>query len=415
MLPDKKEQTTALGHLRVLDLSRILAGPWTTQVLGDLGADVIKIEHANGDDTRQWGPPFVEETGNDERDAAYFTACNRNKKSIIVDFGKPEGSDLIRQMAEHCDIVIENFKVGTLAKYRLDYESLKAVNPKLIYCSISGFGQVGPYADRRGYDFLIQGMSGLMSITGQPDGQPGTDPTKVGVAAMDLTTGMYATVSILAALTHRDRTGQGQHIDCALFDSGVALLANQASNWLVGGVTPKRMGNNHPNIVPYRTYEVSDGHVIITCGNDDQFVRLCQALGLSHLASQKDYARNEDRMKNRDALDTLIGDAIAHMNRDQVLAIVQAAGVPCGPINTVQEVFADPNTKARGLEIEMTRDKGEVIRSVAFPARLSETPATYRRAPPKLGADTDDVLEQVLKLSPGQIAKLKEKKVIGQT
>lgn len=385
----------ALGHLRVLDLSRVLAGPWCGQILGDLGAEVFKIENpAGGDDTRKWGPPFLAETADGQKDAAYYSSANRNKHSVAIDIAKPEGAAAVLDLARQCDIVIENFKVGGLAKYGLDYEGIRKVRPDVIYCSITGFGQTGPYAARAGYDFLIQGMSGLMSVTGHPDGAPGGGPMKAGVAVSDLYTGMYATVSILAALAHRTATGEGQYIDCALLDCQIAAMANQNANYLVGGVAPTRMGNNHPNVVPYRVYPVRDGHLIIAVGNDGQFQRLCTALGMTEEAKDPRFATASTRIVNRDPLDAAIEAAIADMARDDVIALLERATVPCGPINDIADAFADPQVQARNMVVNLPRQGGEVP-TVAFPAKLSRTPADYRLAPPALGADTRDVLARV--------------------
>jgi len=404
----------ALQGLRVLDLSRILAGPWAGQILGDLGAEVIKVENPKGgDDTRHWGPPFVSQREGAERCAAYFTACNRNKRSIAVDFSKPEGAALIRAMARQCDVVIENFKLGGLAKYGLDYRTLSAENPGLIYCSITGFGQTGPYAHRSGYDYLIQGMAGLMSITGNPDGAAGGGPMKVGVAVSDLFTGLYATVSILAALNHRQTTGEGQYIDCALFDAQAAMLANQASNWLVGGLRPARLGNNHPNVVPYRVYPVSDGHIIIAVGNDGQFRRLCQALELPDLADDPRYRTCADRVTNRETLDSAIETRLAGLTREAAISLLEGVNVPCGPINEIPEVFADPQAEARGLVVPLANEEGDEVRSVAFPARLSRTPARYDSAPPRLGADTEEVLTGLMQMTGDEIAALRRAGVLG--
>lgn len=403
----------ALGHLKILDLSRILAGPWATQTLADLGADVIKVENPKGgDDTRTWGPPFTTNPDGGNGDAAYFTACNRNKQSVTIDFSKPEGADLVRKLARGCDIVVENFKVGGLKKYGLDYASLSAENPGLIYCSISGFGQDGPYAHRAGYDFMIQGMGGLMSVTGQPDAAPGAGPVKVGVAVCDLFTGMYASVSILAAIAHKDRTGEGQHIDCSLLDSQVSMLANQAANWLVGGMVPTRMGNNHPNVVPYRVYPTSDGHVIVTCGNDGQFQRLCQGLDAPDLANDKRFSSNADRIANRDQLDRRITELLSNHTRQSVIALLETVNVPCGPINELPDVFADPHIQARGREVAMQRPDGTRVPTVAFPATLGATPATYRTAPPSLGADTDKVLAEQLGIDRQAIADLRSRDIL---
>lgn len=407
------ETPGALGHLKILDLSRILAGPWATQTLADLGADVIKVENPNGgDDTRRWGPPFTTNPDGANGDAAYFTACNRNKKSVTIDFSKPEGAELVRRLARDCDVVVENFKVGGLKKYGLDYDSLKAENSGLVYCSISGFGQDGPYAHRAGYDFMIQGMGGLMSVTGQPDDNPGAGPVKVGVAVCDLFTGMYASVSILAAIAHRDKTGEGQHIDCSLLDSQVSMLANQAANWLVGGMVPTRMGNNHPNVVPYRVYPTSDGHVIVTCGNDGQFQRLCQGLDAPDLADDPRFASNAERIANRDELDQRITGLLSQRTRQDVIAILESVNVPCGPINELPDVFADPQVQARGREVAMQRPDGTNIPTVAYPATLGATPATYRTAPPSLGGDTETVLAERLGIGPEGISDLRARDIV---
>ncbi|MEO1276321.1 MAG: CaiB/BaiF CoA-transferase family protein [Pseudomonadota bacterium] len=408
---------SALGHLKVLDLSRILAGPWATQALADLGADVLKIERPDGgDDTRIWGPPFLEPAqdgrGEPRRDAAYFTAANRNKRSLAIDFSQAEGAALVRRLAAKADVLVENFKLGRLAKYGLDYESLAALNPRLVYCSITGFGQEGPYAPRAGYDFLIQGMAGLMSITGQPDGSPGAGPVKVGVAVCDLFTGLYATTSILAALAWRDRSGLGQHIDCSLMASTVAMLANQNANHLVGGAAPGRMGNKHPNVMPYSVYPVSDGHVIIACGNDRQFGRLSEALGIGSLAADPRFATNAARIENRDLLDEHLNGALAAYDRDGAIALLEAVGVPCGPINTITDVFADPHVVAQALRVDLARDDGRVIPTVAYPAKLGATPARYHRAPPRLGADTVEALKSELDLDDETLAGLRAAGVI---
>jgi len=387
----------ALSGLRVLDLSRVLAGPWSTQILADLGADVVKVEAPEvGDDTRTWGPPFMRDGQNKRTDAAYFACCNRNKRSLTADFSTSEGSELIRGLAKKADILVENFKLNGLKKYGLDYTSLSVANPGLIYCSITGFGQSGPYAHRPGYDFLIQGMGGLMSITGQPDGQPGAEPVKVGVAVCDLFTGMNAATAILAAVHHRQKTGQGQHIDCGLLDSQIAMLANQASNWLNGAHDPVRMGNNHPNVVPYRVFEVADGHVIISCGNDRQFRKLCGALGLAELGGDPRFATNEKRVENRNVIDSLLGAEVLGRSKADVIACLEEAMVPCGPINTVEEVFDDPHVRARGAEVVQKRSDGTTIRSIAFPAHMSKSPATYRMAAPVLGEHTEEIMDEWL-------------------
>ena len=363
-----------LEGLRVIELARILAGPWAGQTLADLGAEVVKVESPEGDDTRQWGPPFIDREG--DRSAAYFHACNRGKASVIIDFRTKEGQDRLREMIAGADILIENFKVGGLAKYGLDYDSLQALNPRLIYCSITGFGQDGPYASRAGYDYIIQGMSGLMSVTGEPGGQP----QKVGVALTDIMTGLYASNAILAAVEQRHRTGVGQQIDMALLDVAVATMANQAMNYLATGNAPARLGNAHPNIVPYQVFDCADGHIIIACGNDGQFRKLCAALGLDDLAAL--YPTNPERLANRAAVATAIGDVTATWAKADLLALCEANGVPAGPINDMAEVFADPQVIARGLQI--TRDGVPGVRS---PIRMSGGDVTADRPSPKLGAD----------------------------
>jgi crotonobetainyl-CoA:carnitine CoA-transferase CaiB-like acyl-CoA transferase len=398
----------ALSHIRVLDLSRVLAGPFAAQMLGDLGAEVIKVERpGSGDDTRAWGPPFLRD-GNGEATAesAYFLCANRNKKSVAIDLAHPEGQRLIRALAARADVVIENFKVGGLRRYGLDAETLRAAHPRLIWCSITGFGQTGPYAPRAGYDFLIQGMGGLMSLTGRADGEPGAGPQKVGVALTDIMTGLHATTAILAALMHRDRTGAGQTIDLALLDVQVASLANQAMNYLVSGIAPRRLGNAHPNVVPYQDFPTADGDMIIAVGNDAQFVRLCAALGHAEWGGDARFATNALRVANRAALIPLLRQAtVMRTTRDWVAAL-EAAGVPCGPINTLDAVFADPQVRARGLAQKMHHDAGVEVTLVANPIRLSETPPSYRRAPPLLGQHTREVLAGLLGLDDAAIAAL---------
>jgi crotonobetainyl-CoA:carnitine CoA-transferase CaiB-like acyl-CoA transferase len=385
----------ALSQLRVLDLSRVLAGPWAGQILGDLGAEVIKIERPDGgDDTRAWGPPYLRDAeGRDTAEAAYFLCANRNKKSVTVDITKPDGQMIVRRLAEQSDVLLENFKLGGLKQYGLDYASLKAVNPRLIYCSITGFGQTGPYAARPGYDFLIQGMGGLMSITGRKDGEAGAGPQKVGVALTDVLTGLYATVAVLAALAHREATGAGQYIDMALLDVQVASLANQNMNYLTTGVAPTRMGNAHPNIVPYEDFPTADGDMIVAVGNEGQFTRLCEALGHPEWASDERFAGNKARVANREILIPLMRQAtVMRTTRDWVTAL-EAVGVPCGPINRLNEVFADPQIVARGLRIELPHPTAGTVPLVANPMRLSETPVEYRAPPPLLGQHTREVLE----------------------
>ncbi|MDX2238232.1 MAG: CaiB/BaiF CoA-transferase family protein [Hyphomonadaceae bacterium] len=396
----------SLHGVRVLDLSRVLAGPWATQILGDLGADVIKIEKPGaGDDTRGWGPPFIDTR--DGADAAYFLAANRNKKSVTLDFTKPAGADVLRRLIPRCHILVENFKTGALRKYGLDYERVRALNPALVYCSVTGFGQTGPYAQRAGYDYLIQAMGGLMSITGQPDGAPGAEPMKVGVAVADLFTGMYAVTAILAALRHAEATGEGQHIDVSLLDCQTAMLANQAMNYLVSGVAPTRMGNAHPNITPYQVFQASDGYFVLAVGNNDQFRRFCAASGLDALAEDPRFSDNAARLAHRDALIAAIAPTLAGKTIDAWIALFEDAGVPCGPINTIDRVFADPHVQARGAVHTMTRSDGVATRLVANPIRMSATPPQALHAPPPLGADTDAVLRDALGLDDAAIAALR--------
>lgn len=404
----------ALSHIRVLDLTRVLAGPWASQILGDLGADVIKVERpGSGDDTRAWGPPFLrDEAGQTTRESAYFLCANRNKKSVTVDMAHPEGQRILRALAERSDILIENFKVGGLAQYGLDYESLRAVNPRLIYCSITGFGQTGPYAQRAGYDFLIQGMGGLMSVTGRADGEPGAGPQKVGVALTDILTGLYATSAILAALVHRQETGAGQAIDMALLDVQVASLGNQALNYLVSGEVPRRLGNAHPNIVPYQDFPTRDGAMIVAVGNDAQFVRLCSALGHPEWGSDERFRSNERRVANREALIGLLSAATATRTTREWVAALEEVGVPCGPINTLHDVFEDAQVRARELAVRMRHAAGGDVTLVANPIRMSATPPAYRTAPPLLGAQTREVLAEVLGMDAATIARLAESGVI---
>jgi crotonobetainyl-CoA:carnitine CoA-transferase CaiB-like acyl-CoA transferase len=385
--------TTALQGLKVLDLSRVLAGPWASQQLGDLGADVVKVERPGaGDDTRVWGPPWVQAKESDERQAAYFQCANRNKRSVAIDLATPEGQAQVRALAAKADVVLENFKVGGLKGYGLDYESLKAVNPRLVYCSITGFGQTGPYAPRAGYDFLIQGMGGLMSLTGRPDGDEGAGPQKVGVALVDIMTGLYATIAVLAALSHRDRTGEGQHIDLALLDVQVATLANQAANYLSSGVAPKRLGNAHPNIVPYQDFPTADGDMILAIGNDGQFARFCAIAGKPEWATNELFATNPARVANRAVLIPLMRQTTVMRTTVEWIAALEAEAVPCGPINRLDQVFADPQVQARGLRIEMPHPAFGTVPLVASPIRLSATPVQYRIAPPSLGEHTAEVL-----------------------
>jgi crotonobetainyl-CoA:carnitine CoA-transferase CaiB-like acyl-CoA transferase len=405
-----------LSHIRVLDLSRILAGPWASQTLGDLGAEIIKIERPQvGDDTRQWGPPYIKDAdGNDTTDAAYYMSANRNKQSVAIDMAKPEGQRLIRELVAHCDVVIENFKVGGLQKYGLDYESLKKIKPDLVYCSITGFGQTGPYANRAGYDFLIQGMGGLMSVTGQPGNGPEAGPVKVGVALSDVMTGLYAVIGVQAALAHRDRTGEGQHVDLALLDVQVATLANQAMNYLASGTAPGLMGNAHPNIVPYQAFATSDGHMILAVGNDNQFAKFCKVAGLEDVSADDRFATNAARVANRDALVPLLQDRIAQNQLDWWIAQLEAAHVPCGPINTIDRVFADPQVQARNMRVELDHPVAGKVPGVGSPLKFSNTPVAYDKAPPVLAADTKDVLQRVLSLSEDDLKRLEKDGIVQQ-
>lgn len=408
----------ALQAVRVLDLSRVLAGPWASQILADLGAEVMKIERpGRGDDTRGWGPPFLHDEGGEATDAAYFLSANRNKRSVAIDIAAPEGAALVRRLAAQADILIENFKVGGLRKYGLDYESLKQVNPRLVYCSITGFGQTGPYAARPGYDYMIQAMGGLMSITGQPDGAPGDEPMKVGVAVADLFSGMYAAAGILAALRHAERTGQGQHLDVALYDCQIAMLANQATNYLVSGIPPSRLGNAHPNIAPYQVFETADGHIVIAIGNDSQFASFARLIERPELAADPRFETNRRRVENRAALIAEIAPAIRTKPSKVWLEALESVGAPAGPINTIDAVFADPQTRARdmarAIEGPGARADAPELPYVPHPVKYSATPARHDLAPPALGAHTREVLESALGLSAAEIDALAEKGVIG--
>ena len=403
----------ALSHLRVLDLSRVLAAPWATQILGDLGAEVIKIEKpGEGDETRHFGPPFLTTENGQRGDATYFLTANRNKKSVAIDFSKPEGAELIRRLARRAHIVVENFKTGALARYGLDYKSLAAENPALIYCSLTGFGHDGPYKDKAGYDYLIQGMGGLMSVTGQPDGQPGAEPMKVGVAVSDLVTGLYTGIAILAAVIHQSRTGEGQEIDMALFDCQAAALANQATNYLAGHMVPGRLGNAHPNIVPYQVFATRDGHLILAVANDGQFRRFAEAAGVGHLAGDRRFATNAERVGHRDTLIGLIEPLFPGRTTAEWIALLEAANVPCGPINRVDQVFADPQAIARGMTIRMNHAAAGALDLPASPLRLLGTPPEYRTAPPLLGEHTAEVLTGILGLDAGGVARLRERGIL---
>jgi crotonobetainyl-CoA:carnitine CoA-transferase CaiB-like acyl-CoA transferase len=404
----------ALSHIRVLDLSRVLAGPWAGQILADLGAEVIKVERPGcGDDTRAWGPPFLKDAeGENTTEAAYYLSANRNKRSVTIDFTRPEGQKLVKELAAKSDILIENFKVGGLAAYGLDYASLKAINPGLIYCSITGFGQTGPYAKRAGYDFMIQGLGGLMSLTGRADDQDGAGPVKVGVALTDVMTGVYSSTAILAALAHRDQGGLGQHIDMALLDVQVACLANQALNYLTTGVAPTRLGNAHPNIVPYQDFPTADGDFILTVGNDSQFRKFAEVAGHARWADDPRFLTNKLRVANRAELIPLIRQATVFKTTAQWVSELERAGVPCGPINDLAQVFADPHVQARGLAMTLPHALSGSVPQVASPIRLSETPVEYRQAPPLLGEHTAEVLERVLGLQACEVSTLRQAGVV---
>src|SRR6201988_4203818 len=403
-----------LGHVRVLELSRVLAGPWAAQTLADLGADVIKVEKpGTGDDTRTYAPPYAaNRDGSPSSESAYFLSTNRGKRSVTIDFTLAEGQKLVQALAAKSDVVIENFKVGGLAKYGLDYPALRALNPGLVYCSITGFGQTGPYSHKPGYDFMIQGIGGLMSITGEPDRRPGGGPMKVGVAVADIFTGLYATIAILGALAHRDRTGLGQYIDLALLDTQVAVLANQSMNYLVTGVAPQRLGNAHPNIVPYQVFAASDGHIIVAVGNETQFARMCEVIGRPDLASDERFATNAARVNHRAELIAILQGIFVTRTMREWLEALERAGVPCGPINTVADVFADPQGQGRGLKLDLPHPSIGSVPSVANPIKYSMTPIDYRSAPPMLGADTDNILHEMLGITPEEIARLRKAGIV---
>ena len=410
----------ALSHLKVLDLSRVLAGPWATQMLADLGADVIKVERPGaGDDTRHWGPPFLKDAqGNDTDQATYFTACNRNKRAITLDMAKPEGQALIKQMAAQSDVLVENFKVGGLKQYGLDFESLKATNPRLIYCSVTGFGQTGPYAERAGYDLMMQAMSGMMSITGHADGEPGGGPMRMGVALIDILTGIYACSAILAAVEARHQTGCGQHIDMALLDVGMAVLANQAAGFLNTGAVPQRQGNTHPSLVPYQTFDTLDGQMLLAVGNDGQFARFCEAAGHPEWAADARFASNTLRVKHRESLIPLLQAVTRTRSTAQWIALLEDKAVPCGPINDMGQAFADAQVQARGLRVDQAVTSSQPgagtvasIATVASPLRLMATPPVLLRPPPALGEHTDEVLAE-LGLDALRVAGLRQRGVV---
>ena len=403
-----------LSHIRVIDLSRVLAAPWTGQNLADLGAEVIKIERPKtGDDSRAFGPPWLKDaSGKDTTESAYFASANRGKKSVTLNLSKPEGQDIVRKIAACCDVLLENYKFGDLARYGLAYEDLKKINPRLVYCSVTGFGQTGPYAERPGYDFMIQGMAGLMSITGERDDLPGGGPQKAGIPIGDIITGMYASVAVCAALAHREKSGVGQHLDLALLDSLTAILANQGGNYLATGVPPGRLGNAHPNIVPYQTFKTSDGDIILACGNDNLFRKFCEVAGCQALADDPRFLTNGKRVENRAEITRLLSDIIGKRTTRDWVDALEVAGVPNGPINNLKQVFEEPQAVARGLKIEMDHPLAGKVSLVRSPMRFSATPIEHRNPPPTLGQHTDEILRSVLGLDDGAIAKLKETKIV---
>ena len=403
-----------LSHIRVLDLSRVLAGPWAGQNLADLGAEVIKVERPKlGDDSRTYGPPWVKDRdGKDTRDSAYFTCANRGKKSVTVNLASEQGQALVRALAAKCDVLLENYKFGDLARYGLGYEDLKKVNPRLIYCSVTGFGQTGPYRERPGFDFMIQGMGGMMSVTGEPDGAPGGGPQRAGVPVADIITGMYASIAVCAALAHRAETGVGQHLDLALLDSQIALLAYQNTNYFATGVPPKRIGNLHPNIVPYQPFRTKDGEVIVACGNDNLYRKLCEAAGCGGLATDPRFATNGKRVENRAELTRLLQEVFSKRTTKEWVDVLEAAGVPNGPINNVAQVFEEPQVNARAIRRELDHPVAGKLPTVASPMRFSATPVEYRLAPPVLGQHTDEVLKGLLGKSDSDIASLRAEGIV---
>jgi len=409
---DGNSAPSALGDLRVIELSRVLAGPWAAQTLADLGADVIKVEHPErGDDTRAWGPPHLFSPDESGSESAYYLCANRNKRSIAIDFSRKEGADLVLALARESDVLIENFRPGALAKYGLDYERMHATNPRLIYCSITAFGQTGPASHRPGYDFAIQAMGGLMSLTGEPDGTPGAGPMKTGVAVTDLFSGLYSVIGVLAAVHWRGKTGMGQHLDLSLFDSQVAMLANQASNYLVSGIVPQRLGNSHPNVVPYQRFTTADGHIVLAVGSDEQFSRCCRCMERNDLAADPRFRANHGRLQHREILVAELAKTFRERDSTSWLSVLEAADVPCAPINQLNDVFAEPQAIARGLRIDIPHPFGTAL-SVANPIRLSDTPATYRRAPPLLGQHTEEILASELGLDASRIEELQSQGII---
>jgi crotonobetainyl-CoA:carnitine CoA-transferase CaiB-like acyl-CoA transferase len=405
---------TALGHIKVLDLTRILAGPWATQNLADMGAEVIKIERPRvGDDTRTWGPPFLKDAeGRETSDSSYFLSANRGKQSVTVDISTPEGQEIIRDLAKDADVVVENYKVGTLTRYGLGYEELRKVNPQIVYCSVTGFGQSGPYAALPGYDFVFQGMGGLMSITGVPEGEPGSAPMKSGIAISDLLTGMYATTAILAAIEHRHVSGVGQYIDMSLLDCIVTINSYQAINYFLAGKVPERMGNAHSNMVPYQVFKCREGDIIIAVGNDGQYAAFCEVIGVEHLASDPAFATGPQRNRNRAALIPLIADAMLSKSMEEWIPLLEAKNVPCGPIYNMKQVFEDPQVRHREMQLALPHSAGVQAPAVASAIRLSDTPIQYGRSAPLLGEHNTAILQDRLGLSAERIAVLQEKGVV---
>jgi crotonobetainyl-CoA:carnitine CoA-transferase CaiB-like acyl-CoA transferase len=403
-----------LSHIRALDLSRVLAGPWCGQNLADLGAEVIKIERpGTGDDSRAFGPPWLKDrAGKDTRESAYFASANRGKKSVTVNLSKPQGQNIVRELARQSDVLIENYKVGDLARYRLGYDDLKSINPRIVYCSVTGFGQTGPYRERPGYDFMIQGMGGVMSITGERDDLPGGGPQRVGIPIADIMTGMYATVAICAALAHRERSGAGQHLDLALLDTQVGILANQGMNYLATGVPPGRIGNAHPNIVPYQPFKTRDGDVILACGNDNLFGKFCEVAGCQALARDPRFSTNSKRVENREAITRLLAEIFAQRTTKEWCDALEAAGVPNGPINNLEQVFEEPQVAARGMKFELEHPLAGKVPLIASPMKFSGTPLEHKAAPPTLGQHTEEVLRGVLRMEEAAIAKLRADGVI---
>ena len=404
----------ALSHLRVVDLSRVLAGPWASQILADMGADVIKIERpGSGDDTRGWGPPFLkDEAGNDTTEAAYYLGANRGKKSLTLNIAAPEAQEIIRHLVKDADVFIENYKVGDMARYGLSYQDLKQINPRIVYCSITGFGQTGPMAEIAGYDFIVQGLGGLMSITGERDDLPGGGPQKVGVAVADIMTGLYSTIAILAAIEHRHSSGEGQYIDMALLDVQVATIANMNMNYLCSGKVPGRQGNAHANIVPYQVFNAADGELILAVGNDTQFAKLCAVLGCPEIAGDERYAKNANRVRHRDALLPLLQQRLVTRSVAQWVEVLQPEGVPCGPVNSIAQTFANPQVIHRQMRVDLPHPLAGSVPSVANPIKFSETPIQYGEAPPTLGQHSDQVLKEYVGLSDAEIEALRIKRII---